>query len=72
MTIGDCAEAGPTTASVAIDAAAKINLRIAPPASLQGTNRRPRDIRPHQYREAVTNAIAPLAGSDLRFCCIAK
>src|SRR4030095_10828752 len=32
MTIGDCAEAGPTRASAATDAAAKINLRIYPPA----------------------------------------
>jgi hypothetical protein len=31
MTIGDCAAAGPTRVNTAIDAAAKINLRMIPP-----------------------------------------
>src|SRR6266487_6791597 len=34
MTIADCAEAGPARANAATDAAAKINLRMFPPAFL--------------------------------------
>src|SRR4051812_22162142 len=37
MTIGDCADAGPTRARAATDAAAKISLRMLPPIALFGS-----------------------------------
>jgi hypothetical protein len=61
------ADAGVIKANAATDAAAKINLRMFPPAfSLPGARQRsPKPCQRHQYRHAAANAIAPLAGAIL-------
>jgi hypothetical protein len=60
ITIGDCAAAGPTRVSAAIDAAAKISLRMIPPVIFAERDKTAPKLvcQPHQYREADRIAIA--------------